>query len=245
MGARNWEALLSDINEKENLISGCVKVKINKNFKGHFDDGCFFNFNGSSDSDAPVEKRVFVKYGTGGEKADGATMDVEAKGLFHLRLAAPKNLICIPRVWKAGQTRMGRGYIILDHLDFTNKSSDTGAKLGKGLAKIHKNSSSNYQYFGFEANGQCGAFPQLNNCSMREINWVDFWREYRLRPQLDGVKKSHPRQYKIIELGEQLCSRLGQYFTIYVYLKLIISLESCILFTCYNMHRRIVFDACC
>jgi hypothetical protein len=96
--------------------------------------------------------------------------------------------------------------------------------------------------FGFPLDGCCGACPQENNAEGRvvhlearrcredsagtnalltllsctQMNWVDFWREYRLGSQLRMLRQKHPGDQLIQQKGAELMTRLGELFSMLV-----------------------------
>jgi hypothetical protein len=96
--------------------------------------------------------------------------------------------------------------------------------------------------FGFPLDGCCGACPQENNAEGRvvrmearrcsedsagtsallallpcpQMNWVDFWREYRLGSQLRMLRQKQPGDQLIQQKGAELMARLGELFIMLV-----------------------------
>eukprot|EP00924_Labyrinthula_sp_SR-Ha-C_P002460 maker-scaffold_16-snap-gene-5.11-mRNA-1 protein AED:0.37 eAED:0.83 QI:183/0/0.5/1/0/0/2/0/206 len=87
-------------------------------------------------------------------------------------------------------------------------------KLGRHLATLHKKTSEEIRpTFGFDLDGQCGAFPQLNNVEKKDLNWVEFFRNYRLQPQIDGLRNSMSARRKIVvEKLEKISDNLEDLF---------------------------------
>eukprot|EP01006_Ploeotia_vitrea_P056420 TRINITY_DN68099_c2_g16_i1.p1 TRINITY_DN68099_c2_g16~~TRINITY_DN68099_c2_g16_i1.p1 ORF type:complete len:302 (-),score=26.31 TRINITY_DN68099_c2_g16_i1:99-965(-) len=151
---------------------------------------------------------IFVKIGTGGASADVSLLEYEAKALEHLSNAA-KNLH-IPKPVLFGALKNGSGFLCMEHL--TLGGSGSQKKLGEGLAEMHL-SEPQYTKFGFPVDGCCGACPQYNNTDGKEMNWVDFWKEFRLGSQLEMLKQNAPRDTEIQQLGKQLIDYLPNLFS--------------------------------
>jgi fructosamine-3-kinase len=95
----------------------------------------------------------------------------EADGLEALR---PH--IRVPQVLDRG-IRSGKAFILLEHLDL-QRSGDF-AQLGRMLAALHRQTGPR---FGWGRDNYLGLSPQQNGW---RGDWAEFWRETRLRPQLD------------------------------------------------------------
>ena len=108
------------------------------------------------------------------ERADA--FEAEADGLEALR---PH--IRVPRVLDRG-IRGGKAFILLEHLDL-QRGGDYAA-LGRMLARLHRHTGPR---FGWGRDNYIGLMPQHNGwCD----NWLEFWRERRLRPQLEWARAS-------------------------------------------------------
>jgi fructosamine-3-kinase len=77
------------------------------------------------------------------------------------------------------------------------RSTGDWAELGRSLALVH---SAHGDAFGWRRDNYIGSTPQLNP---RSSSWSDFWRDARLRPQLELVKRSG-RSQSLLEKGERL-----------------------------------------
>jgi fructosamine-3-kinase len=113
--------------------------------------------------------RRFLKT-NGVEYADAFA--AEADGLRALRdagLRAPEPLAC--------GVNGRHAYLLLEFLELTSRGDF--AALGRMLAKAHRRPG---QRFGWARDNYIGSTPQRNAwCD----DWVEFWRERRLRPQLE------------------------------------------------------------
>lgn len=99
----------------------------------------------------------------------------EAAGLAAL---AGADALRIPEVL-AHSDEPGATFLILEHLPPGRRSPGFDEALGRGLATLHRATTDR---FGFHVDGYCGATPQPNGWM---DDWVEFYRERRLRHQLD------------------------------------------------------------
>ena len=157
---------------------------------------------------------LFYKVGTGGASAELRLLEYEAEGLQRLADTA-KGLILVPRPWLTGVVNRGgggqsSGFIVMDQLSMGNRrGSDSQVQLGTGLATIHLAPSTwKDGRFGFPMDGCCGALAQPNNPEAKEMNWCEFWAEYRLNFQLSQCRSCSAIQ----EAGAKLLPRLGVLF---------------------------------
>jgi len=112
--------------------------------------------------------RRFLKQGAP-ERADAFA--AEAEGLEALR---PH--IRVPRVFGHG-VKDGRAFIELEHLAL--QAGGDYASLGRMLAALHRHTGAR---FGWGRDNYIGLSPQRNGwCE----DWLEFWRERRLGPQLE------------------------------------------------------------
>ena len=98
----------------------------------------------------------------------------EADGLEALR---PH--IRVPRVLERG-VKDGKAFIVLEHLDL--KRGGDYAAMGRALAALHRRTGPR---FGWTRDNYIGLSAQRNGwCD----DWVEFWRERRLRPQFEWAQ---------------------------------------------------------
>jgi fructosamine-3-kinase len=101
----------------------------------------------------------------------------EAEGLEALRGAGMR----VPEV--LGQDIAGgEAYLLLEFLDLGSKGSF--AELGRMLASVHQNRGPR---FGWARDNYLGTTPQRNGWS---DNWAEFWRERRMKPQLELARRN-------------------------------------------------------
>uniref|UniRef100_A0A6B2LEH5 protein-ribulosamine 3-kinase n=1 Tax=Arcella intermedia TaxID=1963864 RepID=A0A6B2LEH5_9EUKA len=134
----------------------------------------------------------------------------EAAGLTALHGAA--KMIKVPKARYVGELPSGGAFIAMDFIPFGARGSKSQYELGEGIAEIHR-APSPYQFFGFPMDGCCGSCPQLNNSSQEQINWVQFWRKYRLGSQLEMLKENAPSDVVVQEKGLQLLNNLEELFS--------------------------------
>jgi protein-ribulosamine 3-kinase len=100
----------------------------------------------------------------------------EADGLDALR---PQ--IRVPQVLDRG-IHNGKAFIVLEHLDL--KRGGDFAQLGAMLAALHRQTGPR---FGWARDNYIGLTPQQNGW---RDDWVEFWREHRMRPQVALAKQN-------------------------------------------------------
>lgn len=155
--------------------------------------------------------KCFVKCGTGGAGASKAILEYEAESLRRLGAAAAGSTLRVPEPWLVGELSPGRAFIVQEYFELGG-SCDRNA-LGAGLAQIHAaDAPDDWQHFGFPLEGCCGACPQKNNAAGAQMNWVDFWRDYRLGDQLRMLRRNSPSDNDVQELGKQVMERLPELF---------------------------------
>ena len=116
----------------------------------------------------------FVKTGTAA-RADAFA--AEADGLQALKLAGVR----VPEVVSQGVDG-GRAFLVLEYLELQSKGDF--AALGRMLAAAHRHAGPR---FGWHRDNYIGATPQQNGwCD----DWSEFWRDRRLRPQLELARKN-------------------------------------------------------
>ena len=126
----------------------------------------------------------------------------EARGLRELRdsdsLRVPE-----PLSWGADESS---AWLVLE--DLALGGSGNPAALGRGLARLHRVTRSR---FGWEQDNTIGSTPQINT---PEHDWVVFWREHRLRFQLDLAAR-HGHGGRLRERGERLLGEFPRLFAEY------------------------------
>ncbi len=102
----------------------------------------------------------------------------EAEALGEMRRAETD--LVIPEPIAAARPEGDRpGMLVMEYLEPGPRVDDFDEQLGRGLAQLHETSS---EAFGFPHDNYCGTTPQPNP---RTDEWVEFYREHRLRHQLE------------------------------------------------------------
>lgn len=100
-------------------------------------------------------------------------------------------------------------FLVLEWLDLHNSRHDRDwAMMGKHLAELHQCTAT--KGFGWQRDNTIGSTPQINTW---DRNWVNFWLENRLKPQLKMAKEKgyYPRV-----ATKDLCSAVPQLFADYL-----------------------------
>ena len=125
---------------------------------------------------------LFVKHN---ERAPERMFATEARGLR--ALAAGDGGLRVPGVLAvcdaADATPGEPAWIALEWLEPGERASDFGAKLGRGLAEIHRR---RVEGWGWSEDNFIGSLPQENAVAH---SWADFWRLRRLEPQLKRARR--------------------------------------------------------
>ena len=77
---------------------------------------------------------------------------------------------------------LGDGWLALEWLDPARGTRAEWAKLGAALARLHRTANDT---FGWESDNYIGTLRQCNEASQ---SWPEFWRERRIRPQLERAR---------------------------------------------------------
>ncbi len=172
------EPLGSDfqIQRKEAVGGGCI----NHAYRLHTTKGVFFlKWNYSCADD------LFIR---------------EAECLRELKRVAGDALL-VPEVILANEADELSGFILLEYLE-SGTVAGQEAKLGRGLARLHRHQPSE---FGFFHDNYCGATPQLNDWNE---SWVEFFAQNRLGFILRLIKNSRDISATDLRVFENLIDRL-------------------------------------
>ena len=125
----------------------------------------------------------------------------EAEGLIEL---AKPDVIRVPEVIDYG-VRGDEAFIEIERLELRRASRDVEARMGEQLARLHRTTADRY---GWHRDNTCGPTPQHNP---RSSDWVGFFREHRLRFQLElAARNGHGGSLQ--ERGARLLERMDRYF---------------------------------
>jgi len=127
--------------------------------------------------------------------------EAEAEGLRELALA---NAIHVPAVIDCGMED-GKAFIALERLHFQPVTPATEAVLGQQLAALHRQTAKQH---GWHRDNTIGPTHQANPWTP---DWVDFFREHRLRYQLD-LAAQNGYSGELQSLGRSLMEKLPALF---------------------------------
>ena len=132
----------------------------------------------------------FIKLNSGERRA---MFEAEAAGLAEI---AATGTIRVPSPVCHGANQE-TAWLVIEHIDFGDASTRSMAQLGAQLAALHRTTHSRY---GWSADNTIGATPQINT---RCRDWVEFWRERRLKSQL-ALAAGNGAPQSLLEKGERL-----------------------------------------
>ncbi len=92
-------------------------------------------------------------------------------------------------------------WLVLEYLELT--SHGPASLLGEQLAAMH---SVTHEQHGWSRDNYIGSTPQLNT---RRDDWAEFWREYRLKPQLK-MAQAAGHGSRLLDKGERLLETVNQ-----------------------------------
>jgi protein-ribulosamine 3-kinase len=144
---------------------------------------------------------LFVKVAAADSRA---MLEAEAVGLEELRRAAA---VRVPRVLGVGMHE-SQSWLALEWIQLGARTGEAEAALGERLASQHRCTA---PAFGWYRGNTIGSTSQVNDWMS---DWVEFFREHRLRHQLElAGKKGHGGRLQ--RRGEELLERMGGLFTTY------------------------------
>ncbi|MDZ7695283.1 MAG: fructosamine kinase family protein [Balneolaceae bacterium] len=144
---------------------------------------CFLKWNPTTDSD------LFVK---------------EVKGLDLLASAGTDLLV--PEVIDQGAYDGHIGYLLLEYIEEGSAGSSSAEDFGRELAAQHKVTE---ERFGLNHDNYIGKLPQSNNW---QENWVDFFIQQRMEPQLKMALDSGELSSSTRSLFENMYQQLPDIF---------------------------------
>ena len=145
--------------------------------------------------------RYFVKHN---DATRLATFEAEAVGLAEI---SATNSVRVPRPVCTGQ-HGHQAFLVLEYLGLGRGGGKSEQTLGRQLAALHRTTQT---HFGWHRDDTIGSTPQINT---EETDWSKFYREHRLRYQLQCAAR-HGYGGSLQKLGERLLDRLPVLFTSY------------------------------
>ena len=136
----------------------------------------------------------FVKYRN---NAPRGMFEAEARALQEI---AACQCIRVPQAIAWGEDN-GTSWLVLEYLELT--STGPVSLLGEQLAAMHDIS---HEHFGWAQDNYIGTTPQLNR---RSDNWIEFWRDCRMQPQL-SMASTAGFNGRLFERGQYLLTKLDQ-----------------------------------
>jgi fructosamine-3-kinase len=133
--------------------------------------------------------------------ADRWRLEAEVDGLARL---AATGALRVPRVLKL-ESSDREAWLELERLDLHAPDAAADARMGEALARLHANTG---PMFGLERDNAIGATPQPNAPTG---DWVGFWRERRLRFQLE-LAAGNGYGGRLQERGQLLLECVGAFF---------------------------------
>ncbi len=106
--------------------------------------------------------------------------EAEAEALGELAVRCEKTGLRVPRVFGCGVADE-QAWLLLEHMPLTSGSTPGFAALGSGLARLHRVHSDS-KCHGWRRDNHIGSTPQPNAWTR---DWTAFFRDQRLRPQLE------------------------------------------------------------
>ncbi len=141
-------------------------------------------------------KTLFAKQARPGQPA--AMLTAEAEGLQALRAS---QTVRVPQVLAATSH-----LLVLDYLPTGRPRSGSAFALGQALARLHRLPQAT---FGFPQDNFLGSSPQSNQASgAAQRDWPTFFRDHRLRFQLNLARQKGRTSSELEERMEQLMAQL-------------------------------------
>lgn len=115
----------------------------------------------------------FLKWNT---TADPHMFEVEEKGLALLKSA--NTTLRVPKIFATGKTDNSTGFLLQEFVAEGRSQPTSAEEFGRALAAMHQHQNEQY---GLDHHNYIGKLPQSNDW---HDNWVDFFVEQRMEPQL-------------------------------------------------------------
>ena len=143
----------------------------------------------------------FLKWNT---SADPHMFVVEEKGLALLTSADTS--LRIPSVLTTGKTADGTGFLLQEFVTEGHSKPDSASDFGRALAQLHKH---HHETYGLDHDNFIGRLPQSNT---PHDNWVDFFVQERMAPQLQMATDSGKFGADTIAQFESMYKKLPDIF---------------------------------
>lgn len=127
----------------------------------------------------------------------------EAQCLVELKKAVG-GYLAVPEVFASKQVDSTPGFLVLEYLHPGFSTSGSDEKLGRGLAKLHQKTNSQ---FGFYRDNYCGATIQNNKW---DTNWPRFFSENRLQFLLKLIQSERPFSVSELKHFEKLILKIPE-----------------------------------
>ena len=148
------------------------------------------------------DNRYFLKWN---DSAPADFFEKEANGLNLLRSADSD--IIIPRVFAhSGPANEIPGFLLMEFVEEGSGNATNSFTFGQELARLHNNRS---DLFGLSSDNYIGSLPQSNTA---HPDWISFFVEERINPQLKMALDSGKVGKSIIKKWQNLSSRLDSIF---------------------------------
>ena len=146
-------------------------------------------------------RRYFVKLN---DEARLAMFEAESEGLAEI---TNSKSVRVPQPICLG-THATQAFLVLEYLDIGPGAGKTDELLGRQLAAMHRSTTTG---FGWRRDNTIGSTAQINTT---EHDWLTFYREHRLRFQLELAARNNPGG-NLLRRGEQLLEKLPAFFANY------------------------------
>lgn len=148
------------------------------------------------------ESQYFVKYNSNSNR------DMFEKEAFGLKLLKRDSInIHIPEVIDYGYLEeIHTGYLLMEYISTGRENADFFERFGRELATLHKITN---QQYGLDHDNYIGRLPQSNQ---QHDNWLDFFIQERIEPQLKMAQDSHRLPQSISQKFENLYAKLPDIF---------------------------------
>jgi len=143
---------------------------------------------------------MFLKWNT---NAPDDFFEKEADGLK--RLATARTALRIPDVISSGKPVNSRpGFLLMEFIE--EGRSGNSFEFGQNLAKLHQ---TDIDQFGLDTDNYIGSLPQSNR---RHDNWITFFTEERINPQIQMAVDSGKLSRGILQNWDRLSRKLNEIF---------------------------------